>query len=195
MEGFTSIRSVTLTLRDLNVLVGANGAGKSNFIRALSTLGRIVDSELGLFVGLSGGANALLSVDKAVPRLIRLGVKSDAGEYAAELIPAAGDALTQSVTLMNQFELDDLIVVERQEGSSVFERPDPGRLDDGVHTAPSKRIMDAYPQYTKTLDGPLVIADAGLDSIRSSCPHMDDWLREIETRSGLSDTLSTPTFP
>jgi predicted ATPase len=35
---------------------------------------------------------------------------------------------TQSVTLMNQFELDDLIVVERQDGSSIFERPDPDRL-------------------------------------------------------------------
>jgi len=30
VEGFTSIRSAALTLRDLNVLVGANGAGKSN---------------------------------------------------------------------------------------------------------------------------------------------------------------------
>jgi predicted ATPase len=71
VEGFTSIRSTTLTLRDVNVLVGANGAGKSNFIRALGTLGRIVDSELELLVGLSGGANSLLSIDKSVPRLIR----------------------------------------------------------------------------------------------------------------------------
>jgi hypothetical protein len=31
---------------------------------------------------------------------------------------------------MNQFELDDLIVVERQDGASVFERPDPERLAD-----------------------------------------------------------------
>jgi predicted ATPase len=93
VEGFTSIRSVTLTLHDLNVLVGANGAGKSNFIRALSMLGRIMDSELGLFVGLSGGANALLNADQASPRLIRLQVESDAGEYTAELVPAAGDAL------------------------------------------------------------------------------------------------------
>lgn len=37
---------------------------------------------------------------------------------------------TQSVTLMNQFELADLVVVERREGSSVFERPDPGRLGE-----------------------------------------------------------------
>jgi predicted ATPase len=93
VEGFTSIRSVTLTLQDINVLVGANGAGKSNFIRALSMLGRIVDSELGLFVGLSGGASALLSADKSVPRRIHLEVDSDAGEYSAELVTAAGDTL------------------------------------------------------------------------------------------------------
>jgi len=37
---------------------------------------------------------------------------------------------TQSVTLMNQFELDDLIVVERRDGSSSFERPDPQQLND-----------------------------------------------------------------
>lgn len=90
--GFTSIRSAELALNDVNVLVGANGAGKSNFIRALSMLGRIVDSELGLFVGLSGGANALLNIDPTVPRLIRLEVKSDTGRYRADLTPAAGDA-------------------------------------------------------------------------------------------------------
>jgi predicted ATPase len=92
VEGFMSIRSASFALNDVNVLVGANGAGKSNFIRALSMLGRIVDGELGLFVGLSGGANALLNIDPAAPRLIRLEVESDAGRYAAELAPAAGDA-------------------------------------------------------------------------------------------------------
>lgn len=93
VEGFTSIRSAALTLQDLNVLVGANGAGKSNFIRALSLLGRIVDGELGLFAGLSGGANALLSIDPTAPRRIRLEVESAVGRYMAELVPAAGDAL------------------------------------------------------------------------------------------------------
>jgi hypothetical protein len=58
----------------------------------------------------------------------------------------------------------------------------PELVDDGVDTAPSKRIMNAYQQYAKTIDGPLVIADTGLDSIRHSCPHANDWLREIEAR-------------
>jgi hypothetical protein len=31
----------------------------------------------------------------------------------------------------------------------------PEQVNDGVDTAPSKRIMAAYPQYAKTIDGPL----------------------------------------
>jgi predicted ATPase len=37
---------------------------------------------------------------------------------------------TQSVTLMNQFQLEDLIVVERDDGASRFSRPDPDRLHE-----------------------------------------------------------------
>jgi predicted ATPase len=31
---------------------------------------------------------------------------------------------TQSVTLLNQFVLDDVVVVEQRDGSSIFSRPD-----------------------------------------------------------------------
>jgi hypothetical protein len=60
----------------------------------------------------------------------------------------------------------------------------PELVDDGADTAPSKRIMNAYPRYGKTIDGPLVIMDAGLDLIRRSCPHTASWLQEIESRLG-----------
>jgi predicted ATPase len=92
VEGFTSIRSATVNLRGLNVLVGANGAGKSNFIRVLGMLGRIVDDDLGLFVGLSGGASALLS-DSSKSGRIQLEVEFEAAGYSAELAPASGDTL------------------------------------------------------------------------------------------------------
>jgi len=58
----------------------------------------------------------------------------------------------------------------------------PELVDDGWATSPSKRILNAYPRYRKTIDGPLVIADAGLDSMRRSCPHSDDWLENVEAR-------------
>jgi predicted ATPase len=93
IEGFTSIYEAAVELRGLNVLVGANGAGKSNLVRALEMAGRIVDGELGLFTGIAGGASALRSVDfpASVPTRLRLDF-SDVS-YAADLIPAAGDEL------------------------------------------------------------------------------------------------------
>lgn len=57
----------------------------------------------------------------------------------------------------------------------------PEMADDGVDTAPSKRVMSIYPKYAKTLDGPLVITDIGLDEIRRQCPHANRWLSAIET--------------
>lgn len=59
IEGYASIRSSTLVLGDVTVLVGANGAGKSNVVGALELLGRMADDELSLEVGLRGGAGAM----------------------------------------------------------------------------------------------------------------------------------------
>jgi predicted ATPase len=96
VAGFTSITEASVVLNRLNVLVGANGAGKSNLIRALEMLGRIMDSELGLFTGVAGGASALRSVDSPPGAPIRLRVDLSDGGYLAELIPAAGDELVFS---------------------------------------------------------------------------------------------------
>ncbi|WP_322770147.1 hypothetical protein [Frankia sp. Cr1] len=35
---------------------------------------------------------------------------------------------TQSVPLIDQFNLDEIIIVEREDGASTFHRPDPNRL-------------------------------------------------------------------
>lgn len=67
-----------------------------------------------------------------------------------------------------------------QLAQDVVSEPSPEMINDGAKTAPSKRIISAYPQYVKTFDGPLVIADTGLDSIRQRCPHADRWLAYVE---------------
>jgi hypothetical protein len=75
----------------------------------------------------------------------------------------------------------DLLRMVAQESS-------PELVNDGATTAPSKRILGAYPNYRKTIDGPLVIAETGLESIRLSCPHTNDWLTSIETRLTAPET-------
>jgi predicted ATPase len=64
IEGFRSIRKLeSVQLNEgLNVLIGANGAGKSNFIEFFNMLGHMVDPNLGLrnYVAQRGRADAFL---------------------------------------------------------------------------------------------------------------------------------------
>ena len=60
IKGFKSIREVEVKLRDINVLIGANGSGKSNFIEVLSFLQSIREDSLERYVARGGGADKLL---------------------------------------------------------------------------------------------------------------------------------------
>jgi predicted ATPase len=58
--GYKSIKECTLELGNLNIFIGANGAGKSNFISFFKLISQILLKELQLYVGRSGGPDALL---------------------------------------------------------------------------------------------------------------------------------------
>src|SRR6266446_7171577 len=61
IKGFKSIASIEkLALRPVNVVIGANGSGKSNFIEAFSFLHMICEGRLQDYVRSAGGANQLL---------------------------------------------------------------------------------------------------------------------------------------
>ncbi len=61
VRGFKSIRALEdFELRNLNVLIGANGAGKSNFIDLFRMLAAMTEERLQLFVSRQGGPDALL---------------------------------------------------------------------------------------------------------------------------------------
>ncbi|ANN21414.1 hypothetical protein SD37_41475 [Amycolatopsis orientalis] len=60
----------------------------------------------------------------------------------------------------------------------------PELVNDGLDTAPSKRLARYCDGYSKTNDGPLAIADLGIDALRSRCPHMDSWLSRLDARLG-----------
>lgn len=60
LHGYKSIASCEIELGKLNVLIGANGAGKSNFIGFFRLIGKILDQQLQSVVGTSGGPDAML---------------------------------------------------------------------------------------------------------------------------------------
>lgn len=60
VRGYKSIADCDLELGRLNVLIGANGAGKSNFIGFFRLINRILDQQLQTAVGQAGGPDTLL---------------------------------------------------------------------------------------------------------------------------------------
>lgn len=62
---------------------------------------------------------------------------------------------------------------------SYYESPE--EINDGHETAPSKRIVNIFPAYKKTLHGPTAAKRIGLSKIRSACPHFNAWLERLES--------------
>lgn len=60
ISGFRSLRNVTIELEPLTVLIGANGAGKSNLLWALEMVRMLAFGSLQLFVSERGGASFLM---------------------------------------------------------------------------------------------------------------------------------------
>ncbi len=62
IQGFKSIRSLDkLQLNNLNVLIGANGVGKSNFVSYFRMLHELVEGRLQVWTSKQGGADRVLS--------------------------------------------------------------------------------------------------------------------------------------
>jgi predicted ATPase len=93
VAGYKSIRDQEIELRALNVLIGANGAGKSNFIDVFRLLNRIVDHELQLTVAQRGGADRLLHFGRKRTDEILLQLDFPPNVYSCRLIPTDDDSL------------------------------------------------------------------------------------------------------
>ena len=97
LKGFKSICEMDIELRDLNVLIGANGTGKSNLISFFRMLSFLQSGTLQTYVGTQGGANGLLHYGaKKTPQIsatIDFETTKGRNRYHMRLVHAAGDTL------------------------------------------------------------------------------------------------------
>ncbi len=93
ISGFKSIREQELELGALNVLIGANGAGKSNLIGVFRLLNDIVNQRLQVAVAAASGANNLLHFGRKRTEELELRFWFDRNGYMARLHPTVEDSL------------------------------------------------------------------------------------------------------
>ena len=92
VTGYKSIRELRdFELGDLNVLIGANGAGKSNFLSVFKMLKALANNRLQLFIGQNRWADYLLHFGVKYTEEIQVGLTLGAAieifEYEFRLKP------------------------------------------------------------------------------------------------------------
>ncbi len=108
IKGFKSIRDVEVELRDINVLIGANGSGKSNFIEVLSFLQEIRQGNLDRYIARTGGAEKLLHFGSRVTEEIEIRLRFQRVGNEYEITLASTDSDTLYVYLEAEHPGDDL---------------------------------------------------------------------------------------
>jgi len=91
LSGYKSIHSLDLELKSLNVLIGANGVGKSNFIGFFKFMKKILDKDLQFYVAQQGGANKILHFGKKKTEELFFKLEFEPNGYLATLISDNND--------------------------------------------------------------------------------------------------------
>lgn len=100
IKGFKSIESLELTMNPVNILIGANGAGKSNFISVFSFLNALSKGKLRPYVEQNGYANSFFHFGTKKTQRIVLDVEVNDNSYHGEFIHGVND---DSLIIENEF--------------------------------------------------------------------------------------------
>ncbi len=97
LKGFKSIKAIDLELNPLNILIGANGAGKSNLISFFKMLNEMMAGRFQQYIGTSGRAQSLLyfgpKITLQIEAKLEFEVSNGVDTYSVRLFHAAGDTL------------------------------------------------------------------------------------------------------
>jgi predicted ATPase len=129
LNGFKSVRHAELALDNLNVLIGSNGAGKSNLLGYFALLRATLEAKLAEHVGLHGGADTFLyggaKETKEIRGVLRVRTAAGTGTLYQRLSYQAPDKLTYGPNHTgrprgrdgaDEVIFDDLCAVVKQSG-------------------------------------------------------------------------------
>lgn len=142
LKGFRSIRELDLELAPLNVLIGANGAGKSNFISFFKFMNKLLDKDLQLYVRTQlNGADRTLFFGRKTTEAMEIDLHFPPNSYRAKLVPTTDDGLVfaRESVLFHAHEIGyqggDKLTPQASAGSLESALPAPGTARPANHVA------------------------------------------------------------
>ena len=138
VTGYKSIRELRdFPLTNLNVLIGANGAGKSNFIGLFRLLNEMYEQQLQVFVQKQGGPDALLHFGRQTTDRLHAEFYFDRNGYKFDLIPTN----------------DNRLILEKEIswfGGVYFPSSNSATLGTGHSESKLKEAQDPYSPYVRS---------------------------------------------
>lgn len=156
IEGFKSIAQATIELGDLNVVIGANGAGKSNLIAVFRLLESSLNGRLQHYTGIQGGADRLLHHGRKVTPVCRLRFAGADFSYGLTLEP----------NVKNRFVIAEEFLEYKGQSSRSASATDEADLGGLEHD-----LLDAYDEEGNLVEGP---PSAIEDLLSGSCEDLPD---------------------
>lgn len=99
VKGYKSFKDISVPLRNINILIGSNGAGKSNFLSLFELLGYAYEGLLAHRVAMSGGVDKLLYKGRKNTERISIEVKEGLNSYVLNLMEADGTLIVENEKL------------------------------------------------------------------------------------------------
>ncbi len=115
LSSFKSIKEMDLELRPINILIGANGAGKSNLISFFQLLNLMMLGQLQEYVGRAGGASRLLHLGPKSSQIMEADLFFGKNRYSFSLAYASGDQLVFTREIFSYRQHDNDLGVGHKE--------------------------------------------------------------------------------
>ena len=160
IRGFKSIRAVEgLKLNPINVLIGANGSGKSNFIEVFSLARDVARDRVDEFVARAGGADRILHFGSRTTQQLEIVIAFDDGEvYELAMTDTTGDSFARmhytGSPLQPSFTVRPPYDDEATSGEFRFVDPWVAyHFHDTGRASPMKKLNDLYDNRGLRTDG------------------------------------------
>lgn len=145
LSGFKSIKTMEIELNSLNIMIGANGAGKSNIISFFKMLNEMMADRFQQYVYVSGRAQSLLHFgSKVTPQMeaaLDFEVENGLDRYQMRLFHAAGDSLIFAEETLSFLQAGFSAPRVDELGAGHLETKINRAAEDGVQTAKALRYL------------------------------------------------------